>query len=96
MYFNCLKCYNEGTIFEFLKVTHVLCCSAEKVFFEDHMKYFRVSVQSNGQMNWHPAGIYRTTCAISVTYFPYDTQVRRCNLQWTFLSKILHIFTGIC
>ena len=49
---------------------------ADKMFYEDHMKYFRVSVQSNGQMRWLPSGIYRTTCSLTVTYFPYDSQVK--------------------
>ena len=66
--------------------------SAEKVFFEDHMKYFRVSVQSNGQMQWHPAGIYRTTCPLSVTYFPYDSQVHGHILQGKIRSTIVQAF----
>ena len=40
------------------------------------MKYFRISVQSNGLVQWHPGGIYKTTCPLKVTYFPFDSQVR--------------------
>ena len=54
------------------------------MFYEDHMKYFRVSVQSNGQMRWFPSGIYKTTCPLTVTYFPYDSQVK-LDLHHTFI-----------
>ena len=53
------------------------------MFYEEHMKYFRVSVKSNGQMRWFPSEIYRTTCSLTVTYFPYDSQV---NIQNIFIG----------
>ena len=40
------------------------------------MKYFRISLFSSGQIQWHPGGIFRTTCALDVTYFPFDAQVK--------------------
>ena len=50
------------------------------MYYEDHMKYFRVSVQSNGHIRWFPSGVYRTTCPLTVTYFPYDSQVKYHNI----------------
>ena len=61
--------------------TSTLTFSAEKIYFEDHMKYFRISLFSTGEIQWHPGGIFRTTCALDVTYFPFDTQVSPGDLN---------------
>ena len=45
------------------------------------MKYFRVSLRSDGEMLWHPGGIYKTSCPLDVTYFPFDTQVNMLFLK---------------
>lgn len=42
-------------------------------------------VSSNGDVLWIPAAIYKSTCAIDILYFPFDTQ--ECNLKfgsWTY------------
>ncbi|KAJ8396445.1 hypothetical protein AAFF_G00017510 [Aldrovandia affinis] len=40
--------------------------------------YANVLIYSNGGMYWLPPAIYRSTCAIEITYFPFDWQ--NCTL----------------
>ncbi|XP_067880072.1 acetylcholine receptor subunit epsilon [Heterodontus francisci] len=40
--------------------------------------YANVLLSSNGSIYWLPPAIYRSTCAIAVTYFPFDWQ--NCSL----------------
>ncbi len=61
--------------------------SADKVYDEDHFRYFRVSVKSSGQAMWHPGGIYKISCPLDVTYFPFDSQVGSSEICWTFLHQ---------
>ena len=42
-------------------------------------------LSANGQVNWEVPMIFRSSCKIDVTYFPYDTQ--NCSLtfgSWTY------------
>uniref|UniRef100_A0A0M3HZ62 Neur_chan_LBD domain-containing protein n=2 Tax=Ascaris TaxID=6251 RepID=A0A0M3HZ62_ASCLU len=44
-----------------------------------------VVVYSNGQINWIPPGIFRASCSIDITWFPFDDQ--SCYLKfgsWTY------------
>ena len=54
------------------------------------MKYFRISLFSSGEIQWHPGGIYRTTCVLDVTYFPFDSQVHSagCSGNSDYVSKL--------
>ncbi|KAI6216697.1 Acetylcholine receptor subunit beta-type unc-29 [Aphelenchoides besseyi] len=50
--------------------------------------YSNVVVESNGDMLWVPPAIYKSSCTISVDYFPFDEQV--CSMifgSWTFSSQ---------
>jgi hypothetical protein len=40
-------------------------------------------LSANGQVNWEVPMIFRSSCKIDVTYFPYDTQ----NCSLTFGSR---------
>lgn len=42
--------------------------------------YANVLISDNGQMYWLPPAIYRSTCAIEITYFPFDYQ--NCTLAF--------------
>uniref|UniRef100_A0A8C3B253 Cholinergic receptor, nicotinic, epsilon n=1 Tax=Cyclopterus lumpus TaxID=8103 RepID=A0A8C3B253_CYCLU len=42
--------------------------------------YANVLIGSNGWMYWLPPAIYRSTCAIEITYFPFDYQ--NCTLAF--------------
>ncbi|KAI6234385.1 hypothetical protein M3Y99_00788800 [Aphelenchoides fujianensis] len=47
--------------------------------------YSNVVVEANGDMLWVPPAIYKSSCTISVDYFPFDEQV--CSMifgSWTF------------
>ncbi|KAI0230878.1 Neuronal acetylcholine receptor subunit non-alpha-3 [Lamellibrachia satsuma] len=35
---------------------------------------FRAIVSHSGQVRWEPGGVFRTMCAIDITYFPFDDQ----------------------
>lgn len=49
--------------------------------------YANVLISSNGGMYWLPPAIYRSTCAIEITYFPFDYQnctlAFRCSMIFT-------------
>lgn len=34
----------------------------------------RVLLHHDGRLHWEPGGIFRTTCDIDITYFPFDSQ----------------------
>lgn len=42
--------------------------------------YANVLISSNGWMYWLPPAIYRSTCSIEITYFPFDYQ--NCTLAF--------------
>ncbi|XP_034540271.1 acetylcholine receptor subunit epsilon [Notolabrus celidotus] len=42
--------------------------------------YANVLIYSNGGMYWLPPAIYRSTCAVEITYFPFDYQ--NCTLAF--------------
>jgi Neurotransmitter-gated ion-channel ligand binding domain len=42
-------------------------------------------VQSNGDVTWIPAAIFKSTCSVDIYYFPFDTQ--ECKMKfgsWTY------------
>uniref|UniRef100_A0A673N323 Cholinergic receptor, nicotinic, epsilon n=1 Tax=Sinocyclocheilus rhinocerous TaxID=307959 RepID=A0A673N323_9TELE len=44
--------------------------------------YANVLIRSDGSMYWLPPAIYRSTCAIEITYFPFDWQNCTLNGEW--------------
>ena len=45
-------------------------------------------VQADGGIRWYPHSIFRSSCAIDVTNFPFDEQI--CNMwfgSWTHTSQ---------
>lgn len=55
-------------------------CSIDGKF--DVAYYANVLVSSDGSMYWLPPAIYRSTCAIEITYFPFDYQ--NCTLTFRY------------
>ncbi|KAJ7996024.1 hypothetical protein DPEC_G00232790 [Dallia pectoralis] len=58
--------------------------------------YANVLVSSNGYMYWLPPAIYRSTCAIEITYFPFDYQ--NCTLVFrsqTYSANELEIILAV-
>ncbi|CAD6190467.1 unnamed protein product [Caenorhabditis auriculariae] len=53
-------------------------------------------VYNTGEVNWVPPGIFKASCKMDITYFPFDDQI--CYLKfgsWTYhgMALDLHIFT---
>ncbi|XP_056451589.1 acetylcholine receptor subunit epsilon isoform X2 [Gadus chalcogrammus] len=58
--------------------------------------YANVLISSNGWMYWLPPAIYRSTCAIEITFFPFDYQ--NCTLVFrsqTYTANELDIILAI-
>lgn len=62
---------------------HPLCCSADEGF--DGTYPTNVVVRNNGSCLYVPPGIFKSTCKIDITWFPFDDQ--RCEMKfgsWTY------------
>ncbi|KAF7205886.1 acetylcholine receptor subunit epsilon [Nothobranchius furzeri] len=58
--------------------------------------YANVLISSDGWMYWLPPAIYRSTCAIEITYFPFDYQ--NCTLVFrsqTYSANELDLILGV-
>ena len=52
-------------------------------------------VHSNGNVFWFPHSIFKATCSVDVTNFPFDEQ--KCHMafgSWTHNSKEIDLFMG--
>ncbi|KAF2369035.1 Neurotransmitter-gated ion-channel ligand-binding domain [Trinorchestia longiramus] len=59
-----------------------MCCSADEGF--DGTYQTKVVVSSNGNCLYIPPGIFKSTCKIDITWFPFDDQ--KCKMKfgsWT-------------
>lgn len=79
--------------------TSNLCpCSIDGKF--DVAYYANVLISSDGQMYWLPPAIYRSTCAIEITYFPFDYQnctlAFRCSALISLLKVKKNYFKSLC
>ena len=66
-----------------LKCDHVSNFSADESF--DGTYQTNVVVSSNGSCLYVPPGIFKSTCKIDITWFPFDDQF--CNMKfgsWTY------------
>ncbi|TKC33541.1 hypothetical protein EI555_011158, partial [Monodon monoceros] len=55
-----------------------------------------VTVSSDGSVRWQPPGIYRSSCSIQVTYFPFDWQ--NCTMvfsSYSYDSSEVSLQTGL-
>ena len=44
-----------------------------------------VSVRNNGDIRWLPSGEFTVTCALDLTYFPFDRQT--CYISWSLVQS---------
>ena len=52
----------------------------------------RVLLRHDGKLHWEPGGIFKTTCDIDITYFPFDSQ--QCPLligAYSYISSKMNI-----
>ena len=56
-----------------LKPSRVFVSRADEIYGD--YREFRAIVSHSGQVRWEPGGVFRTMCAIDITYFPFDDQV---------------------
>ena len=53
-------------------------CSADAFYDSSYSTDFRIQVTFDGTMDWAFGGIFKTSCELDLTYFPFDVQT--CNL----------------
>ena len=66
-------CHSECFVMHMLTELCFLCFSAD----EDIDSKFPVNVivNSDGTLSWVPLGLYISSCAIDIRWFPFDDQV---------------------
>lgn len=65
------------------RIVHLMFCSADEGF--DGTYPTNVVVKNNGTCLYVPPGIFKSTCKIDITWFPFDDQ--RCEMKfgsWTY------------
>lgn len=67
--------------FQWRSASHPHLCSIDGKF--DVAYYANVLIDKDGGMYWLPPAIYRSTCAIEITYFPFDYQNCTLAFRWT-------------
>ena len=66
-------------------------CSADEEF--DSTYQSNVIVRHNGSCTYIPPGIFKSTCKIDITWFPFDDQ--KCELKfgsWTYDGGMVNIY----
>ena len=53
-----------------------LICSANDNYVKEKEEYYGLTVARNGNIGWFYPTIFKSSCTIDVTYFPFDDQVR--------------------
>lgn len=51
-----------------------------------------IVVKSNGSCTWLPPGIFKSTCKIDITWFPFDDQVCKMKFgSWSYTGSSLDL-----
>ena len=53
-----------------------------------HLIILCFSVIDTGEVLWLPGGVYKTSCDIDITYYPFDTQT--CTIVFSTLVSTLN------
>ena len=65
------------------------------IYDELFFKRFRVSVTSNGIVNWVPGGKFVTSCQLDITYYPFDMQECHIDLvDWAYHGLQVKLLNG--
>ncbi|KAL4229981.1 hypothetical protein ACF0H5_010370 [Mactra antiquata] len=54
-----------------------------------------VMVESTGHVQWYPFQVFQSTCAVDITYYPYDIQT--CKLEfvaWSYSKAEVNLMSG--
>ena len=57
---------------------------------------FQATVRADGSIRWEPGGVFKTMCAIDITYYPFDEQ--RCDLTfgaWSYYTSKMNLTTDV-
>ena len=55
--------------------------SANDNYDKEKEEYYGLTINSNGNVGWFYPTIFKSSCTIDVTYFPFDDQVWNKTLQ---------------
>lgn len=71
-----------------LKYLLYFFCSADERLREH--REARVVVSSNGETLWVPQALFKSTCEVEITYFPFDTQVQIVVFMLVCVYKLIN------
>lgn len=84
--------YNTWGSFIHLSIKHT-----PLLYRATHGDYYITGTQamvlSNGTVHWSPHGVFNSFCQPDFSYFPFDTQVKKCSVSSTMIIK--SHFTGV-
>ncbi|ELU15277.1 hypothetical protein CAPTEDRAFT_152663 [Capitella teleta] len=66
---------------------------AEKIY--EEYDPFRAVINYNGTVHWEPGGVFKTMCAIDITFYPFDEQM--CKLQfgaWSYHTHKMNLYNS--
>ena len=67
--------------------------SANDNYDKEKEEYYGLTINSNGNIGWFYPTIFKSSCTIDVTYFPFDDQVSRYMPSSIELSMPLIVFS---
>ena len=55
-------------------------------------KHFWITVRSDGKARWQPGGIFGFTCALEMSYYPFDDQTCTMEIEtWYYTSEKVNL-----
>jgi nicotinic acetylcholine receptor len=70
-------------------VTHAVCSADESI---DSKFATNVVIYHTGIVHWVPLGIYISSCAVNIRWFPFDEQTCRLKFgSWTYDSTKINL-----
>ena len=67
--------------------------SANDNYDKEKEEYYGLTINSNGNVGWFYPTIFKSSCTIDVTYFPFDDQVWKKHCKYLERPEML---TTIC